>query len=185
MSVCLVPTEEGRPIVLDKAIILVGRHPDCDVVLTSSRKISRKHCCIATVNNRFLVRDLGSMNGVWINGQRVERQAELSFGEELSIGDVPFILKKQGISKPEQEQDDGPVGIPTPQKLPNEAAHLDVSQEVPVAIPEQPDSFLVEPSVNFQSSGPIPLMEDDDDADGEGNSNAESDDHGVFKFDDE
>jgi len=184
MSVCLVPTEEGRPIVLDKAIILVGRHPDCDVVLTSSRKISRKHCCIANVNDRFLVRDLGSMNGVWVNGQRVERQAELSFGEELAIGDVPFILKKQGMSKP--EPDEAPVGMQTPQKLPTPGANLDISQEVPVAIPEQPDSFLVEPSINFPS-GPIPILDDgeDDDDDDDSENLASDDENGVFKFDDE
>ncbi|MBM83995.1 MAG: hypothetical protein CMJ78_25855 [Planctomycetaceae bacterium] len=183
MSVSLVPINDGRPIVLDKAIILVGRHPDCDVVLTSSRKISRKHCCIANVNNRFLVRDLGSMNGVWINGQRIERQSEIEFGDELSIGDIPFNLVRQELStgresQSEPAEEDAPGGHPTPQKLPKPPAHLDISQEVPVAIPEQPDSFMVEPSINYPSSGPIPLADDDVDE-------GESEEDGIFKFDDE
>ena len=41
MPAVLVPVEQGKPIVLDKPIVLVGRHADCDFVILHSRKISR------------------------------------------------------------------------------------------------------------------------------------------------
>src|SRR5712691_10516075 len=87
MPAILVPVNQGKP------IVLVGRHPDCVAVILNSRKISRKHCAIALVNNKFVVRDLGSMNGVWVNGERAEAQSPGEFGDELIIGDVAFLLQ--------------------------------------------------------------------------------------------
>ena len=92
MTVLLKPLNGGRPIVLDKPILLVGRHPDCDVIIKDSQKISRKHCCLALVDNRFVVRDLESMNGVFVNGKRVVHSADVKIGGELMIGDVRFQL---------------------------------------------------------------------------------------------
>ena len=92
MSVILKPERGGRPVVLDKPILLVGRHPDCDVVIKDSPKISRKHCCIALVDHRFVVRDLDSMNGVWVNETRVRHSHDLVDGDRLTIGDVPFAV---------------------------------------------------------------------------------------------
>lgn len=98
MTLMLKPLQGGRPIVLDKPILLVGRHPDCDVVIEDSAKISRKHCCIALADNRFLVRDLDSTNGVFVNGRRTDQCAELKPGDRLIIGDVPFELVAHGVS---------------------------------------------------------------------------------------
>ncbi|MDA0283264.1 MAG: FHA domain-containing protein, partial [Planctomycetota bacterium] len=99
MPVLLKPLQGGRPIVLDKPILLIGRHPDCDVILKNSAKISRKHCCVALVDNHFVVRDLDSMNGVWVNGERVDHSANLRNGDELMIGDLPFTLTRSSEEK--------------------------------------------------------------------------------------
>ena len=87
----------GPPVLLDKAIIFFGRHPDCDVRLVSSPKVSRRHCCIAQVNDRWVVRDLGSMNGVTLNGTRVDGEADLSPGDTLAVGDVAFKVVRVAI----------------------------------------------------------------------------------------
>jgi len=79
---------EGSDILLDKPIIFVGRHQECDVKI-SSRKISRRHCCIAQVNDHLVVRDLFSTNGVRINGVRVE-EGNLNIGDELCIANFRF-----------------------------------------------------------------------------------------------
>ena len=102
MTFYLVPVEQGRRIVLDKAIIFVGRHPECDFVLSRSRKISRRHCCFAHVNDGVLVRDLGSMNGVRINGRRVAKEAPIVVGDEVAIADLAYILKAKGVAKERQ-----------------------------------------------------------------------------------
>ncbi|MEZ6047936.1 MAG: FHA domain-containing protein [Planctomycetaceae bacterium] len=101
MSLYLMPVGEGRRIPIKKTVVFIGRHPDCDVVLSKSLKVSRRHCCLALVNNKLMVRDLGSTNGVHVNGRRIKREEILRLGDELVVGDVPFILKSKHEDGPE------------------------------------------------------------------------------------
>ncbi len=90
---CPVPTrlvalDDGSDILLDRHFLVVGRHPACDARLESLR-VSRHHCCLTCENGEVVVRDLGSTNGIRINGQRVE-VGRLQPGDELSIAHVRF-----------------------------------------------------------------------------------------------
>jgi pSer/pThr/pTyr-binding forkhead associated (FHA) protein len=151
MPAMLVPIESGNPITLDKPIVLVGRHPDCDAVILNSRKISRKHCAVALVNNNFVVRDLGSMNGVWVNGDRVEQQASVSFGDELMIGDVRFRLETDklgaGKSKPRSDKAPAPVVPAKP--------YADVRPPINRAL-------VTPPTPEISGEFPVPIDDDDD-----------------------
>src|SRR5262245_41609648 len=84
MPAQLIALNEGPSILVDKPILLLGRHPECDIQI-DSRKISRRHCCIAQVNDYLVVRDLDSTNGIRINGVRVV-EGRLMPGDELTIG---------------------------------------------------------------------------------------------------
>lgn len=139
----LTPLVGGEQIVLDKAILLVGRAPDCDVVLTGSRKVSRKHCCVAQIQNYFVVRDLGSMNGVRLNGVRIDRESKLNEGDQLAIGDVDFRLDFVEVDKRSQGSGKS-VWVGNPEDgIRRAPAHL-VSREIPVAIPEDEFDFIIE-----------------------------------------
>jgi pSer/pThr/pTyr-binding forkhead associated (FHA) protein len=91
VSVQLVALTEGPNIPLDKPIVLIGRHQECDIQIPS-RKISRRHCCIAQVNNHLVVRDLGSTNGIRINGIKIV-EGNLQAEDELMIGNMRYQLK--------------------------------------------------------------------------------------------
>jgi pSer/pThr/pTyr-binding forkhead associated (FHA) protein len=81
--------KEGWPKVLvGREMLIVGRDPTCDVRIDSPW-ISRRHCCLTEVDGEVLVRDLGSINGTWINGRRVE-SGRLRAGDELSIATFSF-----------------------------------------------------------------------------------------------
>ena len=167
MAVFLVPIDEGRPIVLDKAIVLIGRQADCDVVLTQSRRVSRRHCCVAQVDDTFMLRDLGSMNGVRINGKRIDGEAPLKFGDVVSIGDVGFVLQGKdvapGRSMPKKTTDDvEPDHHWADGTIKQETPPVDLSQEMPVAIPENDAPFG--DSIGADSGKPI----EDESADGSG-----------------
>jgi len=153
MSAFLVPLDPGLCLIpLEKAIVLIGRQADCDVSLTHSRKVSRKHCCVAQVNEAFLVRDLGSTNGVFVNGSRVRKEAGLTLGDELTIGDVRFRLSaeapsakgiKNGASDGRQTAAES---VPAPQALrPMMPSPLNMDR--PVALPEMGQDFAVEASI--------------------------------------
>lgn len=88
MPAQLVALSEGPNILLDKPILLLGRHPECDIQL-NSRKISRRHCVIAQVTSYLVVRDLGSTNGIRVNGVRV-LEGKLKAGDELTVGNFRY-----------------------------------------------------------------------------------------------
>lgn len=88
MPVMLLSLADGPSILLDKPILLFGRHAECDVQL-NSKKVSRRHCCLAQVNDYLVIRDLGSTNGVKINGQKVT-EGRLRPGDELEIGNFRY-----------------------------------------------------------------------------------------------
>lgn len=90
MPARLVALDKSPSILLDKPILLIGRHPECDIQI-ESRKISRRHCCIAHVSDYLVVRDLGSTNGIRINGDRVQ-EGRLHDGDELTIGNNRYRL---------------------------------------------------------------------------------------------
>jgi predicted component of type VI protein secretion system len=82
---------EGPDILLGRSLLLVGRHPDCDVRLPSIR-ISRRHCCLIEVDGVVIVRDLGSSKETLINGRQVE-EGRLRPGDELSIANLRYRLE--------------------------------------------------------------------------------------------
>jgi pSer/pThr/pTyr-binding forkhead associated (FHA) protein len=83
---------DGRPhMTLTSTLAVVGRHRDCDLHLDSTR-VSRRHCCLALDGDRVIVRDLGSTNGTWLNGQRVG-EGLLRPGDELSVAHLRFRLE--------------------------------------------------------------------------------------------
>jgi FHA domain len=103
MAARLVALDEGPDINLDRAMVVVGRHPSCDTRLDSLR-VSRHHCCMTQENGEVMVRDLGSTNGIRINGQRVEI-GRLKPGDELSIAHIRYRLEnghghEQTIAEP-------------------------------------------------------------------------------------
>jgi len=137
MTVLLVPLEPGSAnIPLEKTIVLVGRQADCDVAITSSRKVSRRHCVLAQVNARIVVRDLGSTNGIFINGTRIKNEGRLRLGDELTIGDVRYRL---------EQRQKAPIG--TSRQQPRDFSPP--SEDVPVALDDdEPGSFTFQRSIH-------------------------------------
>jgi pSer/pThr/pTyr-binding forkhead associated (FHA) protein len=81
----------GPDIRVDHSMVMVGRHPQCDVRLDCNW-VSLRHCVLTKDGGEVVVRDLGSTNGTWINGQRVER-GRLKPGDEMSIAHIRYRLE--------------------------------------------------------------------------------------------
>ena len=73
---------------------VVGRDPDCDVVL-SSRSVSRRHAVVEKESAGWVVRDLGSANGLFVEGKRLSL-APLETGSSLRFGDVEAVFDGGG-----------------------------------------------------------------------------------------
>lgn len=74
----------GHKWVLDKEGIILGRDEDCDVVLPE-RLVSRHHAAIRRQDRGYLLEDLGSKNGTFLNGQAVTEPVALQDGDEIQI----------------------------------------------------------------------------------------------------
>jgi hypothetical protein len=77
--------QAGQRITLPNQAI-IGRMPGCDVQLDDP-SVSRRHARISRANAGWLIEDLGSTNGVTVNGANVEREY-LSGGEDIELGNV-------------------------------------------------------------------------------------------------
>jgi pSer/pThr/pTyr-binding forkhead associated (FHA) protein len=128
MSARLVPLIPGTaPIIpLQRPVLLIGRHPECDVRIDLP-KISRRHCCAALAYERVMIRDLGSRNGLRVNGLLVE-EAQLHGGDEVAIGPIIFRVEVETyrppspppITKPTQRAKPIPPKPPSLPSLPND-----------------------------------------------------------------
>jgi pSer/pThr/pTyr-binding forkhead associated (FHA) protein len=76
------------PVAIDpQRDVVIGRSPHCDLPLESPGA-SRCHAAVRTVGDRRLVRDLGSTNGTFVNGERLVGERELEEGDRIEVGDV-------------------------------------------------------------------------------------------------
>jgi hypothetical protein len=80
--------DAGRSYALAQPCVRLGRAPGNDIVL-QDQFASRQHAEIIWQGGRYLVRDLGSKNGVWVNGQRVQ-EAWLEDGCLLQLAETQF-----------------------------------------------------------------------------------------------
>jgi len=81
--------EVGRRYELAGNRWVVGRSPECDVVLDVAA-VSRRHVILTKEEEAFYVQDLGSRNGTYINNQRVIDRAPLRDGDHMVICDILF-----------------------------------------------------------------------------------------------
>ncbi|GAA1178679.1 MULTISPECIES: FHA domain-containing protein [Nesterenkonia] len=75
---------QGARFLLDKDVTTVGRHPEAEILLDDVT-VSRRHLTFSRVDGGFELEDLGSLNGTYVNHDRVDRYT-LRAGDEVQIG---------------------------------------------------------------------------------------------------
>ncbi|HBT76090.1 MAG TPA: hypothetical protein DEB39_04010 [Planctomycetaceae bacterium] len=84
-------SKAGQAIPITGSKFIIGRADDCHLK-PRSELISRYHCAIISEEGYVAVRDLGSKNGVFLNGERVTMEQELKNGDKLSLGPLEFLI---------------------------------------------------------------------------------------------
>ncbi len=84
---------EVVPFPVTKEIMLLGRHPDCDIQLESNM-LSRKHARLSKEDGAFYIEDLGSGNGTFVNGKRIEQRIPIANNDRVKLG--PLLLRFEG-----------------------------------------------------------------------------------------
>ena len=79
---------EGREYRLTNELYVIGRDPESDIVI-DQREVSRKHAKIVRMASEYLLTDLSSANGVYVNNLKLERHV-LAHGDVFQIGSCVF-----------------------------------------------------------------------------------------------
>ncbi len=87
----------GRVFNLDAGEVAAGRHPESEIFLDDIT-VSRRHAIVTATAGRFVVRDVGSLNGTYVNHQRVD-ETELQNGDEIQIGRFVLIFNTAGATQ--------------------------------------------------------------------------------------
>src|ERR1044071_5291644 len=83
--------DAGARFLLDTEVVTVGRHPDSDIFLDDI-SVSRRHATFTRTANGYVISDLGSLNGSYVNRDRIDTDVILSGGDEVQIGKYRLIF---------------------------------------------------------------------------------------------
>jgi len=92
---CITGPHAGEVFKLMPGIITIGRSTDNTLPLPKDKEISRKHTKITYEGGQFVVEDQGSLNGTFINNDRIEGPRYLEDGDVLMVGVSTLIYHKQ------------------------------------------------------------------------------------------
>ncbi|HEY1959034.1 MAG TPA: adenylate/guanylate cyclase domain-containing protein [Polyangiaceae bacterium] len=85
MARLILSTAEGQQGIELRPINSLGRHPNNSIQLLD-KIVSKEHCIVEQRDGLFILRDLGSLNGTYINGERVRGEQLLRHGDEITLG---------------------------------------------------------------------------------------------------
>ncbi len=93
---------QRRSFPVTREITVIGRREDCDLRIPLG-DVSRKHCRLIVDGDAIRVEDLGSSNGTFRNGERIQ-QSDFATGDTLQVGPVVFVLQMDGVPADDELQ---------------------------------------------------------------------------------
>jgi adenylate cyclase len=85
MARLILQTAEGQQAIELRPVNSLGRHPNNSIQLLD-KIVSKEHCIIELRGDHYVLRDLGSLNGTFVNNERVRGEAPLKHGDEIALG---------------------------------------------------------------------------------------------------
>ncbi len=82
--------QTGRHFHLTNRTLVAGRDPARDIQLTDP-KVSRRHFQVRKEGERYVLFEMKSVNGVFVNGRRIEGEYTLCDGDEILVGDTALV----------------------------------------------------------------------------------------------
>ena len=79
---------------LSSSVTVIGRRRDCDLCIPLM-SVSRRHCQLNQDGGALKIRDLGSRNGTYLNGKRID-ETVIQAGDSIEIGTLAFVLQIDG-----------------------------------------------------------------------------------------
>jgi adenylate cyclase len=125
MARLILQTAEGQQAIDLRPVNSLGRHPNNSIQLLD-KIVSKEHCIIELRTDHWVLRDLGSLNGTFVNAERVRGEAPLKHGDEISLGatkgrfddggpPMPLPAQSPGVANPQAAWSQAPpTAMPSP-----------------------------------------------------------------------
>jgi pSer/pThr/pTyr-binding forkhead associated (FHA) protein len=94
----LVRVADGRDLSVHPLLgdlFIIGRDRSCHIQITDDTSVSRKHASVTRKGVSFMIEDLGSSNGVLVNGARIAAAHELRVGDKVEIGKTVYVFRRR------------------------------------------------------------------------------------------
>src|SRR5580658_1354308 len=125
MARLILATAEGQQAIELRPINSLGRHPNNTIQLLD-KIVSKEHCILEQREGQFILRDLGSLNGTYVNGERVRGETSLKHGDEIALGSTRARYDDgSGVAPPLPPVSPGAIQNPVPAaSWPQQVSHL-------------------------------------------------------------
>jgi pSer/pThr/pTyr-binding forkhead associated (FHA) protein len=144
----------GKIYPLEAPEIIIGRDAS-NIIAINDAEVSRKHAKLILQNSTYIIQDLGSTNGTFINGQRITTSQELKPGDSITLGENIVLMYETlfdpnatVVSSSQVLKTVTPIQKPVPAPVP-------APMPVPTPVPH-PVSAPAEVIPNQPPAGPIP-----------------------------
>jgi phosphoserine phosphatase RsbU/P len=98
----------GRVFKIDRDVMIIGRNPDCDLVL-EPKSVSRRHAALVNRSGEYVLKDIGSTRGTYVNGLRLTEPVVLKNGSVVQVGEIHLTFKAQAVQIQDGEDDQSTV----------------------------------------------------------------------------
>jgi pSer/pThr/pTyr-binding forkhead associated (FHA) protein len=113
---------------LPSSVTVIGRRKNCDLRIPLE-SVSRRHCQFNIVDKTLKLRDLGSRNGTFLNGKRIEEQV-LKPGDSIKIGPIVFAMQINGQPEKFMTPPEAPAQAPSPEETDVFKSPVDADSEL-------------------------------------------------------
>jgi adenylate cyclase len=155
MAKLILATAEGQQAIDLRPVNSLGRHPNNTIQLLD-KIVSKEHCIVEQREGRFVLRDLGSLNGTYVNGERVRGETALKHGDEIALGSTRARYDDgSGASPPPPALGPGAVQHATPVGRPAPGSARPLPSTAGMSTAGQPTSPMGD--LSYRSSSPLPI----------------------------
>jgi len=127
---------ERKRFPIGRDMTVIGRREDCDLRIPLS-DVSRKHCRLVKEGEAVKIEDLGSSNGTFRNGERVQ-EATLEAGDTIKVGPVKVVIQIDGVPEDDELRPFEPAVVDDEEGTVAGEAIAPVDEDAPTTAEEAP-----------------------------------------------
>ena len=152
----------GKTFPMEGDVLTIGREAS-NAIAINDAEVSRKHAQLVFQGGKYIITDLGSTNGTFVNGQRLTGQHVLQPGEIISLGEQISLLYEvvaqvdpNATMISSAARVPAPAPAPAPAPVPAVAPQQQYAGQVP-ANPEPEQAYIPPPTAVGQKKGGLPV----------------------------